>query len=131
MKAVSKGFTLGEILIAILFLAISVLAVIGIQTFAARSQTKAGERFRASQKAEAVMADIEETLRSDLDQDVSVERQTLPAAYNPEGGVDFDYQVVSDFVGEPEDRLKSVRITVFWDDGHGEQSYFCESRFTE
>jgi sensor domain CHASE-containing protein len=126
-----RAFTLGEILIAILFLTISVLAVIGIQTYAAQSQLKAGERFRASQKAEAVMADIEEVLRGDLEVDVSVARIVLPPEYNPEGHPDFEYEVISDFLGAPSDRLKAVTINLYWTDRQGEQSFSCESRFTE
>ncbi len=113
------------------FLAISILAVLGVQIYATKAQTKATDHFRASQKAEAVMADIEEALSSDLDQDVSVPRTGLPPEYNPEGTPAFEYEVTEAFLGPPANRLKEVTIRIFWSDKQGAQSYTCGSQFTE
>jgi Tfp pilus assembly protein PilV len=122
---------MGEILIAMLFLALSILAVLGVQIYATKNQVKASHRFRASQKAEAVMTDIEDALSADLDLDVGVARIALPATYNPEGQPAFEYDVTQSFIGPDTDRLKEVTVTVYWTDAQGQQSYRCGSRFTE
>jgi Tfp pilus assembly protein PilV len=126
-----RGFSLAEIMVAVAFFALSVLAVLGVQIFAARHQTKADHHFRASQKAESVMADIEVVLSSDLDTDVSVSRSRLPDHYNPEQVPEFEYEVNQSFIGPPTDRLKEVQVRMFWSDKQGRQSFFCTSRFTE
>ena len=126
-----RAFSLGEILIAIAFVTIAVLAAIGVQAYALKGQVKASEHFHAAQKAEAVMADIESVLGTDLDIDVSVERSPLPTEYNPEGVPEFEYTVTQSDIGLPSDRLKEVQVTIFWRDEQGEQKFFCGTRFTD
>jgi Tfp pilus assembly protein PilV len=118
-------------MVAMAFFALSVLAVLGVQIFAARHQVKADHHFRASQKAESVMADIEVALSANFDTDVSVVRAPLPATYNPEQVPEFEYEVRQSDVGPPADRLKEVQVALFWTDKQGARRFSCVSRFTE
>lgn len=126
-----RGFTLGEILIAILIVGVSVLTALGTALYAHKGLGKADYRFRASQKAVAVMADIEAQLTDDLDANVAQTRQPLPPQYNPEGVPAFEYEITEGFVGPPEDRLKEVNLTLYWTEAQGPQRFLCGSRFTE
>ncbi len=116
---------------AILIVGVSVLTALGTALYAHKGLGKAEFRFRASQKAIAVMADIEAELATNLDTSVAQVRQPLPAQYNPEGLPEFEYEVTESFLGPPEDRLKEVNLTLYWTEKQGPQQFLCGSRFTE
>ena len=131
MRLREKGFSLAELVLALGIISVSVLAALGVAIYSSRGNGKAESHFRASQKAESVMADVESVLAADLDADVTASRQPMGTLYNPEGAPAFEYEVSQSFVGAPADRLKEVVVTVFWEDQQGDRSFRCTTRVTD
>lgn len=119
-----RGVTLAEILFTLLFIALAVLAVIGIQTFALKAQRVSKERQGASLLATSLMWRTVDSVKTDFTIPVD-----MPAPESAGTDLDpqarFTYQVQELSVAPPltSDQLRQIKVTVFWQSDRGPQSF--------
>lgn len=117
----ARGFTLVEVMIALVVLSIAVLGLVAAQIWALRSSEANRQRHTASEIASAQMASIESRLRADFTgTDVTQARTPVP----DQAG--FDYQVTPAPEGS---RLRNVEVRVFYQDRTGEHAYVLWTTF--
>ncbi|MEW6279800.1 MAG: prepilin-type N-terminal cleavage/methylation domain-containing protein [Candidatus Eremiobacterota bacterium] len=104
-----RGYSLIEILVAVLLIAIALLALAGVQAVALRSQQGVGGRHTASVVAASVMGECEAALKQDFTADVT--RSRAPYAGQPGYEVSVSQRVESPL-------LRRVDVSVYWRDEH-------------
>lgn len=129
----ARGVTLAEILLALVFTSLAVLAVLGVSTYAAKARTTSDERQRASLLATTLTWRTIESLAEDFD------REDLVVAYPPgqpaESEIDADeryrygieLEAVGVAPGSPDD-LKRLTVTVAWESSRGTQTYILTTK---
>ncbi len=126
-----QGVTLSEILVAISLLALSLLALVGLQISVLKGRQKSAVNVHASKVAATIMIDIESRLSSNIETEVSQARIDVPTEMLAENPYKFQYEVTESFDGPPEQGLKDVAVTVYWIDKNGEQQRTLWSKFIE
>ena len=110
-----------ELLLALAVVAIAVLAVVAVQSMLARRSTKTATRQNAVACASALLDVYETQLSGDIESSVSTGPEAVPTEYQF-GSRPFTMQVEDIFLGDPDDGLKSLSVTVTWDDSTGSQN---------
>lgn len=116
--------TLSELLFALVFIAVAVLAVVGIQIFALKAQQTSQERKDANLIATSVLWGAVDTLSSDFTTNVSVaEGTSVGLELDPQNR--FTYQVEELPVAPPltNAELRRIQVTVSWESKRGAQKH--------
>ncbi|MBI3929186.1 MAG: prepilin-type N-terminal cleavage/methylation domain-containing protein [Armatimonadetes bacterium] len=106
------GFSLVEVMAALVVLSTAILALVSVQIMALRTDPKSRERHTASLQAETTLAGVRQELWEDFDRSVVQPRHRLDDR--------FELEVAETLEGPD---LKRIDITVYWTDVHGEQVY--------
>ena len=112
-------------------MALSLLALAGLQTSVLKGRQKSTVHVHASKLATTIMLGIESELRIDIETVVAQSRIDVPTEILPENPYSFQYEVTESFDGPPEQGLKDVAVTVYWNDKNGEQKRTIWSKFIE
>ncbi|MGE0492342.1 MAG: prepilin-type N-terminal cleavage/methylation domain-containing protein [Vulcanimicrobiota bacterium] len=115
---VKRGFTLSEVMVAIMLISIALLALVSMQAHTLRSEGMTQQRHQASVIAGSYLAQAEASLESDFDRDVSKPRQT---ADDPDFEVEVNQQPL-----EPD--LQAVTVRVLWREKQGWMDYVVRSK---
>jgi len=107
-RASRDGFTLVEVVVALVVFAIGVLAMAALIPFGTRSATKSGESTRASEIAASSMERLLDTPYSDADLTAGTHTDTS----NPYPGSYYVSWAVVD--NAPDSLCKRITITVRW-----------------
>jgi Tfp pilus assembly protein PilX len=114
----SEGFTLAEVMIALLFLTVAIFGLISVHIYAARAQSVSEERQVASVLAVSELQAAERKLRHDFNERVPVTIKRARLATNPE----FEREVlVQPVVGYS--TLKRVEVNLYWQDQNGPKQH--------
>ncbi len=124
-----RGVTLAEILVSLSLLALTLLALVGLQTTILKGRQKSTLQVHAAKLAATLMIDIESELASDIEVDVSQPRAPVPPESLLDGPYTFEYEVTQSFDGPPEDGLKDVSVTLYWSDKNGDHQRTIWSKF--
>lgn len=114
---------MAEVLLALVFTAFVVLAVVGAGLFAGKARGKSELHSQASWLATSLIHRCLEQLEGDFEAEVAVPEGT-PVGPPLDSTGRFVYGVEESFIHPPEaDDLKRIRVTVRWTDAQGEQTY--------
>lgn len=114
--------TLAEILISIAFVALAILAGLGVQLFVLKAQQKSGLSNLSVSVAQSVLAQSRQSLRENFEASATITRTSVPEALDPDGR--FEYEVIETEQPAPlTDQLKGLVVTVYWSDQNGQHSY--------
>jgi prepilin-type N-terminal cleavage/methylation domain-containing protein len=116
-----RGFTLAEVMLAVLILSLAVLGLLSVQAYAFRAQSKGTERNRASVIAASRMNALEAKLKDDFGASVTQARAYVP----DEAGYEI---AVAQAAVPPLDDLKELLVTVYWTDDQGPHEYDLRTR---
>lgn len=111
-----RGFTLGEVVVAVAVLAIAVLALVTVQAYALRATVANREQLMASEIAGSVMAGLQAQFSGEFP---SVALPRTPVA----GRDGFEYEVIEAFEDPPDNVLKRVTVKVYYKDRSGDHVY--------
>lgn len=132
-RKATRGVTLAEIMLALVFTSLAVLAVLGVSTYAAKAKTASDERQRASILATTLAWRCVESLAEDFDrEDLAVDYppgQLAGAELDPEER--YRYGIALEAVGVPPgslDDLKRLTVTVGWESSRGAQTYVLTTK---
>jgi Tfp pilus assembly protein PilX len=129
-----SGFTLGEIMVALVLVTVALLGLIGVRLYASRASAASPDKQTASLLAISKMAEVEEKLRrgmpfEDLSTDGEVDGVEGGTNFDPDVPERFSYQIKTEAPDIP--NLVQVTVEVKWkDDGRG-GIYRLRTRFTE
>lgn len=112
-----RGFTLAEVMVGLLIVSLAVLAMVSVQAYAFRAQTKGTGRNRASLLAASRLGAIEAALKEDFAASVDSARTVVEPGY--ELAVGSSSVLVS---------LKEVLVSVYWVDDQGPHEYDLRTR---
>lgn len=116
-----RGFTLAEVMLAVLILSLAVLGMLSVQAYAFRAQGKGTERNRASLLAASRMNAVEAKLKDDFGATLTQARAPVPDAPG------FELAVAQAAVPALAD-LREVLVTVYWTDDQGPHEYGLRTR---
>lgn len=111
-----RGFTIGEVLVAIAVLAIAVLGLVSVQIYALRATEGNRQRLEASEIAGSVMAGLESRFSRGFP---TVASSRAPVVDHP----DFDCEVSESIEDPGTKRMKRVTVKVYYKDRAGEHDY--------
>lgn len=102
-------------------MALALLALVSAEVYSARADKGGAARHTATVIASSYLSEAEQALSRNFSNTVTASRQAVPA---PPAG--YEYQVTAtDEVGGT---VKNVRVTVYWKDQQGDQSYTMWTR---
>lgn len=112
-----RGFTVIEVMVAVVFLSIALLGLIGTQIYAVRSTEGNRARLEASEIAATVMSGVESRLRQSFATSVAAEKTLVRGEDGPW------YEVAERWEDEPARKLRRVDVTVRYRDEGVEHAY--------
>ncbi len=102
-------------------MAMALLALVSAEVYSARADKGGAARHTATVVASSILSQAEQDLQHDFNADVSSGRQPVPS---PPAGYESEITVGSGVGG----RIKVVRVTVYWTDQQGNQSYSMSTK---
>lgn len=102
-------------------MALALLALVSAEVYSARADKGGAARHTATVIASSFLSEAEQALSRNFSNGVTAARQPVPA---PPAGYEYQVNVTDEAGGD----IKNVRVTVYWKDQQGDQSYSMWTR---